>query len=274
MTPHRVWPAERFYWAEYEVPAVRRAGELPPGLLTMLAEDAPADAAGLHAVCFPLAGGRLAVCAAERAALDELDPCVRTLSPESIPTFIESAGIGPDEINLLVGAYEPAPIRKRRFARHALAAAALLLCGALVCTGLHRRAAHWETRTRFANDEVARIAAAISPVLGPADLAHEAARLRRSREALAKAVLPPDASAVLASVLHAWPADVPSRPQSLSVTPSGVSISVALEGDAAAFLTAFAPPEGWRLDEPRLNSSENVTRLSLHLRRSPPGAAR
>lgn len=266
MTARLTWPADRFYWAVLDAPGVKRTGQLPAGLLPMLEEDAPADAADLHAVCVPITDGRLAVCIAERSHLAEIPPDVLTFTPASLPLFIDGLGVMPESFNLLVGSFEPRPIRTRRIKRHAFAVAAVILCGLLVVVGLHRRASRWDERAESARSAAARIAASVTPSSRPSDLAAEAARLRGTRDALAKTVPPPDASLALAAVLHAWPANVPSKPQSISVSSTSVSISVSVEGDAAAFLKAFTPPPGWTLDEPRLNTADKVTRLALQLR--------
>lgn len=266
MTSRLSWPADRFYWALLDVPGVKRNGELPAGLLPMLEEDAPTDTVDLHAVCVPLADGRLAVCATEKAELSEVPSEVLALTPDLLPPFIDSPGVTPERFNLLVGSFEPRPIRAARIKRHAFAAVAVLLCGLLVATGLHRRASRWSERAESARVAAVRLADTISPGGRPEELASEAARLRGTRDVLAKAAPPPDASLALAAVLHTWPANVPSKPQSISVGQSGVSISVSVEGDAAAFLRAFSPPPGWTLDEPRLNTVDKVTRLALQLR--------
>ncbi len=266
MTMRMTWPAERFYWAVLDAPGLARTGELPAGLLAMLEEDAPADGAELHAVCAPLEDGRLAACAAERSELAEIPTGVLSLIPASLPPFIGSAGFTPERFNLLVGPFEPPPVTRRRLKRHAFASATVLLCGLLIAVGLHRRASRWGEHAQSAQAAAVRLAAAASTPGGPKVLAAEAARLRGAREALAKAAPPLDASLALAAVLHAWPAGVPSKPQSIAVSPTGVSIAVSIEGDAAAFLRAFTPPTGWTLEEPRLNTADKVTRLALQLR--------
>lgn len=233
----------------------------------MLEEDAPADVGDLHAVCVPLADGRLAVCAAERSELADFASTFLTLTPESLPSFLEGKA-EPGHFNLLVGEFEPRPLRVARTKRHAFAAATALLCGLLVGVGLSRRAEHWNALAESARAAAAQLAATASPTGKPDDLAAEARRLRGAHDALAKAAAPPDAALSLAAVLHAWPANLPSKPQSVSISPGVTTISVAVEGDAAAFLRSFEPPAGWTLDEPRLNSTDSVTRLSLQLRRT------
>ena len=263
---HATLPADRLYWAVIDAPGVKLAGELPPALVPMLEDDAPADIAELHAVCVPLSDGRLAICAAKRTQLTEIPAEVLSLTPDSLPDFAKFLGVSPAQFNLLVGPFEPRPIRTSRIKRHAFAAAIVLICGLLVATGLHRRASRWNDRTEAARVAALRVAATVSGADRPEDLAAEAARLRSTRDALATAAPPPDASLVLAAVLHGWPAKVPSKPQSISVGQAEVSLSVAVEGDAAAFLKAFSTPPGWTLDEPRLNTADKVTRLALQLR--------
>jgi hypothetical protein len=214
----------------------------------------------------PLVEGRLAVCAAERSELASLPADTLSLTPECLPAFLECEGVAPDRFNLLVDSFEPRPLRVARIKRHAVAAGVVLLCGLLLAVGLHRRASHWRELADHANAAAAQLAGAIGPTDRPADLAAAAARLRGTRDALAKAAPPPDASLSLAAVLRAWPSSAPSKPQSISISPTAVAVSVSMEGDPAAFLKAFAPQTGWTMEEPRLNTADRVTRLSLQFR--------
>jgi hypothetical protein len=267
MTAHLTWPAERFYWTVLDAPGMRHEGELPVGLLLLLQEDLPVELEMLHAVGVPLAGGgRVAVCAAERSEISAIPADCLSLTPESLPPFLDGEGALPERFNLLVGAFEPRPIRVDRFKCHALAAGFVLICGVLLATGLHRRALHWRDLAGSADAAAEQLATAIGSTGRSVDLTAEAARLRGTREALAKAAPPPDAAPALAAVLRAWPANAPSKPQSISVNPTAVAISVSVEGDPAAFLKAFAPPAGWVMDEPRLNTADRMTRLSVQLR--------
>lgn len=265
MTHRLAWPADHFYWAILDAPGVRRAGPIPAGLLPLLEDDVPASADDLHAVGVPLAGGRLCVCAAEAAALRAIPPGTLSLTPESLPSFLANQCLSPDQFNLLAGAFEPGPLRRRRVRRHALAAGTMALCAALVAIGLHRRASRWEAYAHDARATSQTLAAETANV-PPHQLAAQAARLRGTLDALAKAAPSPDASIPLAAALKAWPASIPSKPQSITTNPTGIAISVTLEGEPAAFLDAFMPPEGWTLDEPRVNSADKVARLALQLR--------
>lgn len=269
MTQRLTWPTNRFYWATLDAPGVRRVGPIPTGLLPLLEDDVPANADDLHAVGVPLSGGRLGVCAAEAAALRAVPPGVLSLTPEALPSFLASQGLSPDQFNLLAGAFEPLPLRRRRFHRHAFAAGTVALCAALLAVGLHRRTAHWESYTHDARTASQTIAAEAASV-PPHQLAAQASRVRGTLDALAKAAPSPDASIALAAVLRAWPTSIPSKPQSITTNAAGIAISVTLEGEPAAFLDAFTPPQGWMLDEPRVNTVDKVSRLALQLR--PKGA--
>jgi hypothetical protein len=266
MTTHPTWPADRFYWTVLDAPGLRHEGELPVGLLLLLQEDLPVELETLHAVGVPLAGGRVAVCAAERSELAAVPADALSLTPESLPPFLDGEGVSPDRFNLLVGPFEPRPIRVARIKRHAFAAGAVLLCGLLLAVGLHRRASQWRDLAGSASTAAEQLAITAGSTGRPVDLSTEAARLRGTREALAKPAPPPDASLSLAAVLRAWPSIAPSKPQSISVNPTAIAVSVSIEGDPGAFLRAFTPPAGWAMDEPRLNTADKVTRLALQLR--------
>jgi hypothetical protein len=266
VTTHRTWPADRFYWIVLDTHGVTRAGALPALLLPMLEEAAPADTTTMHAACVPLTDGRLAVCAIDRSELESIPSETLSLTPDSLPPFVDSLGVSRDQFNLLVGEFEPRPIRAARIRRHAFAAATLLLCGVLITIGLHRRASHWNEAAKTAREHATQLAVTAFKSERLDDLANEAARLRETQDIFTRTKPPPDASLILAHVLNAWPANVPSKPQSISIGDAGVSISLSIEGDATAFLQAFTPPKGWTLDEPRLNTVDNITRLALQLR--------
>jgi hypothetical protein len=266
MTTHATWPAEHFYWALLDAPGVRNTGTLPPGLTPILEEFLPVDVNLLHAVCVPLTAGRLAVCASPWQHLADLPPGTLTLSPATLPPFLASEGIASTQFNLLIEAFEPAPLRLARLKRHATMAALVAICGVLAAIGLHRRESHLSYDAKAAQAASLRLADSIVPGCLPQHLATHANHLQIRHDALKKAAHPPDASLSLAALLHAWPATLPSKPQSISVTPTGISVSVSLDGDPAKFLEALSPPAGWSPDEPRLNSAGSVTRLSLQFR--------
>jgi len=261
------WPCDRFFWSVLEAPGWSRAGPLPPGLLPAFADDVPAEAHELHAVCAPAADGRIVVCGARRAELAQAARSLRSLTPAALPGTLD-AGVDPCSLELLCGPFEPRIVRRARLVRHARAAGVLLLCAALAAAGLARRTAHWTRAADAANAE--RLGMVRAAGLEPGALGAELARL----DALTAASVrrPPDATVLLAALLDAWPGGVAAEPQALSVSEDGASLAVNVEGDPAPFLAAFRAPPGLRLEDPRLNASRGVTRLSLRLRSGAEGA--
>lgn len=256
--PALTWPAERFYWAMVPGAPWKGSGELPAGLLALAEDDLPVPADTLHAVGAPVDGGVL-VCAIPQDDLLAVPESVLSLRPTSAP-----AGVAADcsRLNLLVGRYEPRPIRRARVRRHALASGTVLVCSLLASIGLARRSWHWSEAA--AADKAAWTSAAME--VAPAsdasivlfDLQRRASRLDHSQE-----VRPPaDAALVLMTLLEHWPAQVSSKPQSITIRGRDVSVTVIVQ-DAPAFLAALVPPQGWGMDQPMLNTSGDLTRLSL-----------
>ncbi|MBC7834054.1 MAG: hypothetical protein H7Y88_03015 [Phycisphaerales bacterium] len=276
---HVTWPADRFYWSIIEAPGFSRRGELPAGLLSDVQADIP-DAEPIHAVCVSLgaandrvsnedrspadAATALLVCAARVADLDALSPCVLSLTPASIPAEF-AAQVDPASLNLLVGRFEPRPHRAARFRRHAVVAATVLLTTILLSVGFHRRAQHSTALAATARQARIDLATEIAPGKSPDSLPGVVAQLRAVADAATKQKPVTDASLSRAALLRSWPAGVPSKPQSLSITTARIMASVALDADPAAFLSAMRAPTGWKLAEPRLNASGSFTRLTLEL---------
>lgn len=268
------WPAKRFFWAVLEAPGWKRSGPLPSCLAGALAEELPVEIASVHAVVAPVdsngaagpATGSVVVCAARMADLEALPAPMLSLTPHAVPD-LGVASVEPHRFNLLVGAFEPRPVRRARLRTHLCAAATLLLCAAMVALGSTRRASAWRTHA-----EVVRQAAAQS--VGDADsLDAELDRLHAIVAARDGSLAPlNDAAADLARVLAGWPADSACTTHSIAIGPQGASIAIEVEGDPARFLESLTPPPGWTIDEPRLNSIRGGTRLSLRLQ--PPSGDR
>jgi hypothetical protein len=281
-----VWPSERFYWALLAAPpGVRLRGgwELPPGLRGDLGEQLPVPLDEVHTVCTITTDGVLA-CSAVRSELAGLPVTTLGLMPSQLPAGVEArAGGGVAALNLLRGEFEPRSERARRGRRHLAGLAATALVAALVTVGFARRAAYWEAaRVDAATSADALLKKVLPPGGGmpPQALAGEVYRLQQASLATAKIKPPPDAAVALATLLSSWPTSVPSKPQSISVTESGITVSVLLEpgvkgGNAAGdrtrdFLAAFTPPPGWTMLEPRLTGGADFTRVVIDLTPVPP----
>lgn len=257
------WPPERFFWAVLETTSIRKPCELPTTLLTELQEDLPCPVEETHAMCAPTKDGRIVVCAAKRVELDGMVEIASCLTPARLPAEL-SAFVSPTSLNLLVGDFEPSVTRHARVRQHVFAAALVFLAAVLGSVGLHRRAEHdralaakYDSQLRFIPE---------SAVATPGQISVE--DLRLLAEAASKSGIQAfDTPSDLADLLRAWPASVPSTPQSISLAADAVSVSVKIDGDPTPFLTAFHAPSSWKLEQPRVNTSGEVSRVNLELRR-------
>jgi hypothetical protein len=261
---HLCWPPERFYWAVVEGAPWRGAGVVPPGILALAEDDLPIDSGALHAVGIAVPGGVL-LCAAAAEELAGLDDAVLSLRPSEVPAGIDAEMAS---LNLLVGPHEPRALRRARERRHLSAAMTVVACGLLVSVGLARRAAHWSAAATSAQEAWTTAALAHAPGSEPSMALFDLRRLADRMDGAGSARPPPDAALALAGLLERWPAGVASKPQSIAVRASEVSVSV-LVADAPAFLAAMTPPEGWTMSPPMLNTSGDQTRLTLTFQRPP-----
>ena len=270
MTTHQSlflrWPPGKFFWAVLYAPGLIKAGPLPEALYPEQADLIPVPIEEVFAVAAPTTDRRLLACAIRRTHLEDLPPGLGSFTPDSVP---ESLGVTVEAswLNFMVGEYEPKEVRRQRARRHGLNGAVVLLAAALMSVGLTRRAAHLVQVAERARAAAAALAQSVVPGVAPAQapwaIDQELSRLREHARAAGALTPPPDASVHLASLLEAWPAQVSSKPQALSVSPTSMIASVSLDGDPAAFLRSFRAPGGWSLDEPRVNSSGGLSRVSL-----------
>lgn len=261
------WPADRFFWAVLEAPGWSRSAPMPLGLAGALADELPVDIDSVHAVATPMsgpnAGGRVLVCAARIAELNDLPDGTLSLAPDSVPT-LGPEPVNPADLNLLSGAFKPRPLRRARARSHRCGALSLLLCAVIAATGLGRRAANWNALARHRHEATVRIA----PDLPATDA--EIVSLRARLQGTTGSASPPvDAAEDLALVLAGWPSVTACTTHSIAVGAHGASIAIQVEGDPSRFLQALRPPSGWSIDEPRLNSVRGGTRLSLRMTREP-----
>lgn len=284
------WPPERFYWSLIDLPGWKKTGQLPPALLHEVQHDLPVEVDDLHAVCLPLSDGLLLVCAARRDELEALETTTLALTPSDIPAMFLSApavpataplgvpggqddrldtlpaGADPSALNLLVGDFEAGPIRRARVRRHIERMVAMLTCVALLWFGLDRRAAVFARQAAMTIDSANAEAGDPALTQNPDELAIRLASLSRLRAAAAaKVAEPADAAATLASLLRRWPASSEAVPQSVSISASTITVSVTTRGEPSDFLRGFKPPDGWRLEEPRVSTGPDSARIMLEL---------
>ncbi len=258
------WPAKSFYWAEVEGLGWSKYGPLPFGLLATLADEFPVPIERLHAVGVPIQGGRLLVCACERDTLQQVDPALIELKPETVPPGVAS-NANCDRLNLLVGDFEPAAIRWARRSRHLHLAVTALVCVTAISIGLMRRATLANTAASQTDKAATALLTDFTSDRREQGMTQQLQGMKTIIELTTRAKIAPDAAVGFEALLKAWPAEVPCKPQSVTVSGDGISLGVVVEGDPAPFLKAFSPPATYSLDEPRVTSAGPVTRLSLHL---------
>jgi hypothetical protein len=286
---HVRWPAERFFWSVLEAPGLSASytGPVPEGVLTLLADDLPIPLEDVHAVGLAIGPGRLLVCAARRSDLEVLPPGALSLTPESVPAFaealvVESGDADVTALNLLIGEFEPAAIRRARARTHLIAAATVAIASMLAALGLARRA---EILSRDA--EAARQASTslvrgwvVDPTGDAFALQRELQRIREAHTQTQTIAVPIDVAPVLTETLLGWPTELAAEAQSIALAPSTLSLSVLLDEsvEPARFLQALRPPAGWRIDEQRHanvgpgRETGAQTRLSIRLKPSIPAA--
>jgi len=128
-----------FPLAVLDAPGVRGRHGVPEGVLAMLQEDLPVATEDIHAVGAVAIDGKLVVCAARREALREVPADVLRLSRTFSPPSSSPRSI-PRAFNLLVGDFEPAPLRKERGRRRAVLTATTAVVACVLAVGLSRRA--------------------------------------------------------------------------------------------------------------------------------------
>ena len=263
MTRVRRLPPHQFFWAVIDAPGWTRSGPVPAGLGALVEDEFPVAIDGLGAVCAPISGGRVLVCAARAADLDAHADAL-ALGPESLPPF--AAGlIDPAAFNLLVGPHEPRPLRRARRRAWGVVAGTVVACAAFLVLGLERRTQFWLAHAETHRGAAGALVRSALPGEGAPAPAVELERLRAAAAARARAT-PTDAARLLAAVLDGWPRATAATVHSIAVDPQGATLALTLDGDPSEFLGALRPPPGWVQDEPRINSTEVGTRVSLRLR--------
>ncbi len=282
-TLHLRWPAERFYWAILDTSSMpvsvrsrqERLGYLFESVLPGVAIEE------VQTVYQPLPGDtkRILACGLPKKVLeDEVDPSAVTLTPESLPSFLEGS-IDLARLNLLTGSFLPQAVRhlRRRWRLHVCLI--LTFCAALLIVGLERRTS---VHRRTINDLTAAHDTIIKQVLGSDTAFPEALpgagelRLiaqRRRLEQTRSYDLPineiDNAAAILARLLALWPQDLHIQTQSIAITTSSITAraSVPTMADAQTLADAFTSMNGWRLRQPQ--SEARRDRIDVTLRFEP-----
>lgn len=288
--PHVVWPAERFYWAEIDTsrlqsrPTSRRLGYL-------FESELPASLESVHVVFRHIGANRYLACGVEHDRLARLiadSPGTRTLTPESVPQFI-NAKLEPSTLNLLTGPFEPREVRVAKRRSLVAAVGLVVVCLAIVAFGAEARVTAY--RAASATNEAVRVRV-LATALGDAAarpnadllIAGELSRLRATRANTAESArgmaLAGNAAELLAGLFAAWPRGVDCRLDTVTVVPTSVTLSGTVKESTAAqrisdALTAATAPTaqgviasaGWRATQPRVDVREGEATFTIRLER-------
>lgn len=287
---HLTWPAERFFWAVLDASVLsaartkgwkrssQRLGYLFEGVLPGLAiED-------VHAVYRRLrgpspgagAGQRYLACGLTCSVLEqEVDPQAVTLTPGSLPSFVEEEEIEPNRINLLTGSFLAKPVRllQRRWLLHACVI--LIACTSLIIFGLERRvhgmqdqingvaSAKWRIVEQLLGPVPSQSGAALQP--WALRLTAELRRLQQTRSPDVGGTEMVDCSAILSDVLARWPNEVHALTDSLSITATSITIRAAVPtmADAQQLADAFVALPGWWLHQPQSEATRHHVDVTL-----------
>jgi|GEM_PF-2801906 len=283
-----------------------------------IAEAVPVEPSLTHAALVGLKSGGVVACVALCADLDTLGSQVRTLRPVDAPDHLGDRvdADALDALNLLHGVYEPLVVRRARSAIHAAVWWSAAAVVTLAACGLHTRA--WVDIRAAANldDERQRLAERVltshppeaimrsldagedrdnaTPSGGrstvheslaatdaPARLETAYAVLQRERGDAVRGLRPADAGISLQALLHAWPRDLKTRIDSLTIGEASLRLSGSLDSleDAATLTDALRSVPGWAVEQPQVSMlGDRATLRTTMLRdsavKAPRGAGR
>ena len=300
---HVCWPADRFYWVLIPAAASVDRAPLtgarldPSNVADAISEAVPIDGSLIHWSVITLPDGAALACVALCTDLDALDPEVRTLRPVGVPPHLANR-VDADtisDLNLLHGVYESPVIRRARSALVAAwvwtAAATIALTGG----GLSVRA--WtdarsaaqinEARERLAARTLETTSVASSPpesspspmsgktssLSASQRLESAKARLERERGDRVRVLASHDAGDAIQDVLTAWPRDLQTRIDSLSIGESSLRLSGSLASldDVATLTEHLRSVRGWTLEQPQVSMlGERATIRTTMLRETRP----
>lgn len=279
-------PPERFFWSVIEIAPLPARSRRDPRSLGYVFENAlPLSLERVHAVYAPLDGDRVLACG---LLIDELQaqvqehPGMLALTPAEATEFLDVEPEVLASLNLCTGAFEPKPLRSAR-RRFALIASALWFAiVGLLLAGLERRIA---SQDQYADSLAQARQQVIQQALGspappgaqPPELRF-IAELRTLRQTRRQQPLADNASEVtdaidsLASLAQLWPRQLNILTESLTITPTTMTLRAAVpnSGDVQHLADALAPIEGWQSQQPQVNAaSDNKVNATLQWKRSP-----
>jgi hypothetical protein len=281
---------ESFYWAVLDVVALPKRRKRNPNSLGFLFENhLPLAIEEVQAVYLPIgssSGASVVACGMSKADLRaslQSTPEALRLMPKRLPTFAGDTAIDPTKINLLVGEFEPPRLTRmrRRLCVHAIVILTILT--ALAVIGIERRA--FAAHDRVAQAQGARLQwigqVMDLPLAGnqPPDLAliAELRMLRQTRQSPSTlsgdqgtGSTIRDVTPALAALLQAWPTDLHVQTESISVTPTTMTLRgvTPQSDDVQRLANVLMSLEGWQLQQPEMATGSTGVNATLQWKRS------
>lgn len=275
---HTCVEAELLYWAVLDdrdglVDAtLLNSGSraLPESLFDVVQAQIPVPIDGLHIVCAGAGNGRLVACGIEpdelKNIVDSHGADLLTLAPSKIPHELGIDQGSSPELNLLVGPFEPTPVRSaRNRIKRTVLVSAVSVC-ALLLFGVELRT--WACNTRHnkfsaANEEVLRTAG--FKTLD--DLSREESRLRSINRSAGRSQDALSAIQSISTVIGAWPRGEGSpfvRTDAIQAAHDAIGLTVAAESseDAEKLIEALKRVKGWTLAQPQYSRSASTSSSS------------
>ncbi|MBX3388494.1 MAG: hypothetical protein KF691_03450 [Phycisphaeraceae bacterium] len=278
-----VLPWQRFYWAILDVnDAPQTARSLHSSAARAMLDDRfqselPLPVDQIATAYATTVRNSVIACGLEIEVLRrelESHPALLTLVPDGLPPQLRDRfpEFQLEQLNLLVAAHEPVPIRKLRASKRRTLLAFTAASLVLVALGMLRRASIDRVQSSQLQTSLSDAVADVSGSkldldVGLQTLQHERDRLISTRTMQATRGLPMDASRTLAAVLAAWPTDLEIRAQSISSTSQGVAIAAEVNDQSGAetLSKALASVPDMSLQSPRTHASGKVVRFDASL---------
>jgi len=267
---HVTLPAEAFYFATVKWP--KRGRPHLQQVLFVIEPYLPVPLEDIHACIAFATDGSIVVCALPRELLQTCPANAQSISPASVPTFLDGM-VEADEFNLLTGPFEPRRVRRVRWASTLAAYLAVAIMTALTVVGFSRRTSALHEARGTHDSAIRDVAKRIN--MPPTSSAQQlflqlTAELRGLRQTRSAGVIDPelfDASAALAELLSRWPNDLVARTDALNITRSQITVraEVTLSSDVQQLADALSTLPGWTVQQPRVNSTRDGASCTITL---------
>lgn len=295
--------ADRFFWAMLDGSSLPRSRRRDRRALGYLFEsELPLPIEQVHAAYLRVESDRVIACGLASQQLQSIvneHPEALTLAPASVPGFLGSDFVDARQLNLLTERFEPASLRRGRWRLTVQAASLGVVVLIVLLLGLERRTTAERDGARDLRDARREL---IERSIGslPAAAAHqppelrflaELRTLRQTRQAPAgdQRTSGDQALLALAALAQRWPRELHVMTESISLTPTSITLramasssaEVQILADALGALELNASPSdpsgaisgwgewgGWQAQQPQISvASPEKVDATLHWRR-------